>query len=150
MGRTNRSRKRRDKMNLIKKARYEAKELIRLKRTLGIMETDEGTGDHNTMESLKEIATVKTGKELKKERRTKEEEELRYEMEEAREKGQNVTIVNEKTGKTHIYNTKTLKDQHGSYPPWFKPKKTAKRMRKKAHAQKKNFKQAWTVTNVPL
>ncbi|KAI9587892.1 protein LLP homolog isoform X1 [Glossina fuscipes] len=143
MGRTNRSRKRRDKMNLIKKARYEAKELIRLKKTLGLMET--------VVDNLDEVSTVKTGKELKKqEKKSKEEEELEYEMEEAREKGQNVTIVNEKNGKCHIYNTKTLKDQHGSYPPWFKPKKTAKRMRKKAHAQKKKFKQTWTVTNVPL
>lgn len=83
-------------------------------------------------------------------KKSKEQEELEKEFEEAREPGEQVTVVNEKTGKTHIYNTKTFKDQHGSYPPWFKPKKTAKRIRKKNHARKLKFKQAWTVTNVPL
>ncbi|XP_013116494.1 protein LLP homolog [Stomoxys calcitrans] len=144
MGRTNRSRKRREENSKAKKARYEVKELARLKKTLGIMDTDE------QMKDLEEVATIKTAKELKIEKKTKEEEQLEFELQEEREQGQSVTVVNEKTGKTHVYNTKTLKDQHGSYPPWFKPKKTAKRMRKRDHARKMKFKQAWTVTNVPL
>lgn len=85
-----------------------------------------------------------------KEKKSKEEKELELELREEREKGGQVTVVNEKTGLTHVYNTKTLKDQHGSYPSWYKPRKTAKRMRKKDHARKRKFKQAWTVTNVPL
>lgn len=85
-----------------------------------------------------------------KEKKSKEEKQLEFELQEEREKGETITVVNEKTGKTHVYNTKTLKDQHGSYPAWYKPRKTAKRMRKKDHARKLKFKQHWTVTNVPL
>lgn len=83
-------------------------------------------------------------------KKTKEEEALALEIEEERDQGENITVVNEKTGKSHTFNSKTLKDQHGSYPAWYKPKKTAKRIRKKNHARKLKFKQAWTVTNVPL
>lgn len=66
------------------------------------------------------------------------------------DKGENVEVVNEKTGKVHIYNTKTFKDQHGSYPPWFKPRKTERKTRKLLHARKQRFKQAWSTANVPL
>lgn len=82
--------------------------------------------------------------------KSKEEQELIYEHQESLEKGQPVVQVNEKSGVEHVYNSKTLKDQFGNYPAWFKKKKTAKRLRKKQHAQKKNFKQAWTTVNVPL
>ena len=75
---------------------------------------------------------------------------MEFEAQEERETGKKVKVTNEKTGKLHVYNSKTMKDQHGSYPPWYKPKKTAKRMRKKAFAQKRKFKQAWTTINVPL
>lgn len=61
MGRTNRSRKRRDEMNKIKKARYEAKELIRLKKTLGLIDAE----GNEVMKDMSEVATVKTAKELK-------------------------------------------------------------------------------------
>lgn len=73
-----------------------------------------------------------------------------YELEEKEDKGENITVINEKTGKPHTYNTKTFKDENGSYPPWFKPRKTQKRMRKLNHARKQRFKQAWTTINVPL
>ncbi|XP_011210898.1 protein LLP homolog [Bactrocera dorsalis] len=146
MGRTNRSRKRRDEMNKIKKARYEAKELIRLKKTLGLIDAE----GNEVMKDVSDVATVKTAKELKLEKKSREEQELEHEMEERREPGKSFTEVNEKTGKVHVYNSKTMKDQHGSYPPWYKPKKTAKRIRKKAHAMKKRFKQTWTTANVPL
>ncbi|KAI8120166.1 hypothetical protein FF38_05119 [Lucilia cuprina] len=146
MGRTNKSHKRRNENAKVKRARYAVKELAMLKKTLGIMDTEEG----DTMEQLADVATVKTAKEIKHEKKSKEENELAFELQEEREQGEKITIVNEKTGKTHVYNTKTLKDQHGSYPSWYKPRKTAKRMRKKDHARKLKFKQHWTVTNVPL
>ncbi|XP_004526880.1 protein LLP homolog [Ceratitis capitata] len=146
MGRTNRSRKRRDEMNKIKKARYEAKELIRLKKTLGLIDAD----GNEVMKDVSDVVTVKTAKELKQDKKSREEQELEHEAEERREPGKNFTEVNEKTGKVHVYNSKTMKDQHGSYPPWYKPKKTAKRIRKKAHAMKKRFRQTWTTANVPL
>ncbi|XP_023159606.1 protein LLP homolog [Drosophila hydei] len=146
MGRQNRSRKRRDEMNKIKKARYDAKELIRLKKTLGLLDAD---GKEIKME-IGEVAEIKTSKEIKRAAKTKEQQELMYEHQESLEKGQKIRQVNEKTGVEHVFNSKTLKDQFGNYPEWFKRKKTAKRLRKKQHAQKKNFKQAWTTVNVPL
>ena len=61
MGRMNRSRKRRDENAKVKKARYEVKELERLKKTLGIVEnTDE------VMKDISEVATVKTAKDIKR------------------------------------------------------------------------------------
>ncbi|ALC45084.1 CG15019 [Drosophila busckii] len=146
MGRNNRSRKRRDEMNKIKKARYDAKELIRLKKTLGLLDAD---GKEIAME-VAEVAEIKTAKELKRAAKSKEEQELRFEHQESLEKGSQVVQVNEKSGVEHVFNSKTLKDQFGNYPAWFKKKKTAKRLRKKQHSQKKNFKQAWTTVNVPL
>ncbi|XP_030375293.1 protein LLP homolog [Scaptodrosophila lebanonensis] len=146
MGRLNRSRKRRDEMNKIKKARYEKKELIRLKKTLGLIDAD----GNEIIKDITDVAEVKTSKELKREAKSKEEQELIYEHEENQEQGQQVATLNENTGKEHVYNSKTLKDQYGNYPPWFKNRKTAKRLRKKQHSQKKNFKQAWTTVNVPL
>ncbi|KAM7356382.1 uncharacterized protein ACRADG_002140 isoform 1-T2 [Cochliomyia hominivorax] len=143
MGRTNKSHKRRNKNAKVKRERYAVKELAMLKKTLGIMDTDD-------TEQLSEVATIKTAKEIKHDKKSKEEKELQFELQEEREKGESITVVNEKTGKTHIYNSKTLKDQHGSYPPWYKPRKTAKRMRKKDHARKLKFNQRWTVTNIPL
>ncbi|XP_030560895.1 protein LLP homolog [Drosophila novamexicana] len=146
MGRSNRSRKRRDEMNKIKKDRYDAKELIRLKKTLGLLDAD---GKEIKME-IGEVADIKTSKEIKRAAKSKEQQELIYEHQESLEKGKPIPQVNEKTGVEHVYNSKTLKDQFGNYPAWFKKKKTAKRLRKKQHAQKKNFKQAWTTVNVPL
>ncbi|XP_064541761.1 protein LLP homolog [Drosophila montana] len=146
MGRSNRSRKRRDEMNKIKKDRYDAKELIRLKKTLGLLDAD---GKEIKME-IGEVAEIKTSKEIKRAAKSKEQQELIYEHQESLEKGKEIPQVNEKTGVEHVYNSKTLKDQFGNYPAWFKKKKTAKRLRKKQHAQKKNFKQAWTTVNVPL
>ena len=62
MGRMNRSRKRRDEMNKIKKERYDAKELIRLKKTLGLIDAD----GNEVMKDLSEVAEVKTSKQIKK------------------------------------------------------------------------------------
>lgn len=62
MGRNNRSRKRRDEMNKIKKDRYDAKELIRLKKTLGLLDAD---GKEIKME-IAEVAEIKTSKEIKR------------------------------------------------------------------------------------
>lgn len=59
MGRTNKSHRRRMENAKAKKARYDIKELERLKKTLGIMDTDE------TMADLSEVATVKSAKEIK-------------------------------------------------------------------------------------
>lgn len=49
-------------MNKIKKARYDAKELIRLKKTLGLLDAD---GKEIKME-IGEVAEIKTSKEIKR------------------------------------------------------------------------------------
>lgn len=61
MGRTNRSRKRKDQMNRVKRERNAKKELLRLKKTLGLL-------DENGIEILKKVTTiadVKTPEEIK-------------------------------------------------------------------------------------
>ncbi|GBP01493.1 hypothetical protein EVAR_70703_1 [Eumeta japonica] len=104
-----------------------------LKKTLGIMDTD----DADKMEQL----AMK--------RKTKEEKQIEFELQEQREKGEQVAVVNEKTGLTPCIQHKTLKDQHGSYPPWYKTIKLLNVCARRI-MHKRKFKQAWTVTNVPL
>jgi len=49
-------------MNKIKKARYEAKELIRLKKTLGLLDAD----GNEIMKDISDVVEVKTSKEIKR------------------------------------------------------------------------------------
>lgn len=72
------------------------------------------------------------------------------ELEDEADQGENVEVINENTKKVHIYNTKTLRDQYGTLPPWKKPRNTEKKIRKKNHAMKKQFNQAWLNKFVPL
>lgn len=55
----NRSRKRKDAMNRVKRERNEKKELARLKKTLGIVDDD-------LKDNIADITEVKTAAELKK------------------------------------------------------------------------------------
>ena len=71
-------------------------------------------------------------------------------MKEKYEKGKKVKVLNEKSGKEHTFNMKTMKDQHGSYPVWYNPRKTDKKVRKKQHARIQRFKQQWTTMAVPF
>lgn len=60
MGRTNKSRKRREENSKAKKARYDVKELARLKKTLGIADNVD-----ETMKDISDVATIKTPREIK-------------------------------------------------------------------------------------
>lgn len=60
MGRNNRSRKRKDTMNRVKRERNAKKELARLKKTLGIID------DANMKDALADISEVKTAEQIKK------------------------------------------------------------------------------------
>lgn len=80
----------------------------------------------------------------------KEEQEILQEIEDEQDKGELVETVNENTKKVHIYNTKTLRDQYGTLPPWKKPRNTDRKIQKKSHAMKKSFNQAWINRYVPL
>lgn len=49
-------------------------------------------------------------------------------------------VKNENTGKLHEFDTKTLKDQYGSYPPWLNVGNHKRKMkRRKTAVQKGQF-----------
>ncbi|XP_031624644.1 protein LLP homolog [Contarinia nasturtii] len=146
MGRTNRSRKRKAQMDRIKKERNSKKELLRLKKTLGLIDEH----GNELIQKMEEVIEYKTPEQLKKEKQAKEEKEILEELAEERAEGEIVEVTNEKTGVIHRYNTKTMRDQFGSLPVWKKPRNTERKMRKKVHAQKKQFNQAWLNKFVPV
>lgn len=47
-------------------------------------------------------------------------------------------ITNDNTGLVHDFNTKTLKDQYGSYPPWLNIGNYKRKLRRKKAAVRKN------------
>lgn len=87
---------------------------------------------------------------LLQEKEEKEEQEILDELKEEQDKGEIVEVVNENTKKVHRYNTKTMRDQYGTLPPWKKPRNTEKKQRKKIHAMKKQFKQQWVNKFIPI
>lgn len=49
-----------------------------------------------------------------------------------------IKVVNESTGKVHNYNTRTLKDEFNSYPPWLNVGNHKRKIKRKKTAMKKN------------
>jgi hypothetical protein len=47
-------------------------------------------------------------------------------------------LINPNTGKEHNYNTKTLRDEFNSYPPWLNVGNHKRKMKRKKTAMKKN------------
>lgn len=43
-----------------------------------------------------------------------------------------------------------MRDQYGTLPPWKRPRRTERKMRKVNHTRKKIFKQNWCAKFVPL
>lgn len=84
------------------------------------------------------------------EKQEKEEQEILDEIAEEKAEGEIVEVKNEKTGVVHKFNTKTMRDQFGSLPVWKKPRNTERKIRKKTHAMKKQFNQAWLNKFVPI
>lgn len=62
MGRTNRSRKRKAQMDRIKKERNSKKELLRLKKTLGLLDEH----GNELIQKMEEVIDYKTPEQLKK------------------------------------------------------------------------------------
>lgn len=166
MGRMNRSRKRKDAMNRVKRERNEKKELARLKKVLGIVD-DEGM---DLKDQVADITEFKTAGQIKRvsyeiffwlqfylkyplctqEKREKEEAEIEIELKERDDKGEDIEVVNEKTNVVHVYNTKTGRDQFGNLPAWKQPRRTERKIRKVNHSRKLNFNQAWCAQFIPL
>ncbi|XP_033322717.2 protein LLP homolog [Megalopta genalis] len=108
------------KCRAVKRERYGAKELDRLKKTLGI--TENGSQD-TEMGDILEIATVVDAKSLKDNAKTKDTEE-----------GDVDKMDVDKEVK--VYNKKTMLDQHGNYPVWLNRRKIAKLKKGRAKAEK--------------
>ncbi|XP_031838987.1 protein LLP homolog [Nomia melanderi] len=114
----------RRKCRAIKRERYAAKELERLKKTLGI--TENGSVD-SEMKEISEIATVVDAKFIKDTAKTKE-----------NEGGNSENMEVDKEGK--VYSKRTMRDQYGNYPVWMNRRKIAKFKKGRAKSQKSGMK----------
>jgi Learning-associated protein len=71
-------------------------------------------------------------------------EEFIREKKEEYEKSQKIPVKNEKTGIVHTFDSKTLKDQFGTYPVWLN-----KNIRKRKLQRRKKDKQFWVGAYMP-
>ncbi|XP_035720008.1 protein LLP homolog isoform X3 [Vespa mandarinia] len=106
------------KCRAVKRERYGAKELVRLKKTLGIDEN----GDIE-MPEISEIAKVVAAKDIKENSKTKE-----------NHKSDSTEKMEVDSGR--VYDKKTLKDQYGNYPIWMNRRKIMKHKKGRAKADK--------------
>lgn len=140
-------------MNKIKRARNYEKELIRLKKTVGILDKDGNEIIKTAVDEEMVVAkTPKQRKELKEKAECEARVVYKDEVIPSNEPVEDITIVNENTGKSHTFNTKTLKDEFGTRPAWFKNRKLGKKKKKLNEFRKKtkNYKQKWATSNIPL
>ncbi|XP_043276829.1 protein LLP homolog [Venturia canescens] len=110
----------RRKCRAVKRERYGAKELEKLKKTLGIDANAQGDVE---MSEISEIATVTDAASVKKSIKEKTEAN-----------GNEVEKMDE-DGK-RVYNKKTLLDQHGNYPVWMSRRKINKHKKGRAKSKK--------------
>ncbi|KAF7393724.1 hypothetical protein HZH68_010543 [Vespula germanica] len=108
----------RRKCRAVKRERYGAKELDRLKKTLAIDEN----GDVE-MPDISQIATVVDAKDIKESSKAKE-----------NHKADNTEKMEVDSGR--VYDKKTLKDQYGNYPVWMNRRKIMKHKKGRAKADK--------------
>jgi Learning-associated protein len=69
------------------------------------------------------------------------EQEVRDQIEGVSKKAKSkktMKVVNANTGKTHNYNTRTLRDEFNSYPPWLNVGNHKRKIKKRKTAIKKN------------
>lgn len=116
----------RRKCRAVKRERYGQKELERLKKTLGIDDTGKVT-DVN-MTSISDIVTVTDAKSI---------QQANISM--PIEASDDMVVDSNK----RVFNSKTLRDQNGTYPIWLHPRKVHKKRRdakkvKKSKTKKKN------------
>ncbi|KAJ8979657.1 hypothetical protein NQ317_006368 [Molorchus minor] len=119
------------KCRAVKRDRYGKKELDRLKKTLGIEDTQNAT--NVPMKELAEVITFTTATDIKEKRRTEQKDEVvtSMDMEEIKSK----------------CNTKTLRNEHGAYPVWVHPRKIKKISNKRKKVGKKKAKGKVTKKN---
>lgn len=152
-----RSRKRTDKMNAIKRERNAKKELLRLKKTLGLIDAD----GNEIIKKVENVTQVKKLKDIKKRKQTLIEAEKEIKntaivwdvnnvLQDPEVKSEKVKVVNEKTNIVHVYDTKTMRDQFGTLPVWMNKNKTKKKMARHLDAKKKKHDSFWTCAYVPF
>lgn len=113
------------KCRAIKRERYGQKELERLKKTLGL--DDAGKVTDVNMTAISDIATVTDAKSI---------QQANVPSMPIEESDDMVVDSNKR-----VFNRKTLRDQHGSYPIWLHPRKVQKNKGKRAAKKaKKNNK----------
>ncbi|KOX72637.1 Protein LLP like protein [Melipona quadrifasciata] len=103
----------RRKCKAIKRVRYGAKELERLKKTLGI---DKNGATDIEMSEISKIATATEDKQAETNSETMD------------------VDTNER-----VYNKRTMRDQYGNYPVWMNKRKIAKHKKGREKSQKGNF-----------
>ncbi|CAG9856044.1 unnamed protein product [Phyllotreta striolata] len=113
----------RRKMRAVKRERYSKKELVRLKKTLGIEDTAEASSSSKPDAEMSEIINFTTVEEIKQKRKEKEEKDI---MDES-------TIEDIKK-----FNPKTLRNENGAYPVWVHPRKIRKCKKTKEKTKKKS------------
>ncbi|EFN75199.1 protein LLP homolog [Harpegnathos saltator] len=112
------------KCRAVKRERYAAKELDRLKKTLGI---DDKAPKDVEMANLEEIATVVDAKQVRK--------DIEVKQSATTTDGNYMEVEN-----VRVYNKKTLRDQYGNYPVWMNLRKINKHKKGRAKTQKANTK----------
>lgn len=152
-----RSRKRTDKMNGIKRERNAKKELLRLKKTLGLIDAD----GNEIIKKVESVTLVKKSKDIKKRKQSLIEAEKEIKntaivwdvnnvLRDPEVKSEKVKVVNEKTNVVHVFDTKTMRDQFGTLPAWMNKNKTKKKMARHLDAKKKKHDSFWTCAYVPF
>lgn len=113
-------------MRAVKRERYGKKELERLKKTLGVEDSQPGTSDDKMDSNTTEVITFTTADEIKEKKKNKEIEVLdREELDEIKN-----------------FNPKTLRNEKGAYPVWLHPRKIKKVKKTKKKSKGKVTKQS--------
>ncbi|XP_034943979.1 protein LLP homolog [Chelonus insularis] len=116
----------RRKCRAVKRERYGAKELERLKKTLGLDES--GHQDVN-MSEISEIATVTNVQTIKNQLNSA------IKNKESSNNTEEMDVDNKR-----IYNNKTMKDQYGNYPVWMNKRRLAKHKKGRGKTMKSTTK----------
>ncbi|XP_052871691.1 protein LLP homolog isoform X1 [Anopheles cruzii] len=127
---TARCKKRRNRNNAIRRAKNKGKELKKLKKTLGLIDED----GMELMDKIKDVTEQeKKNQELALVEKETKEELIKRELKQvsAVPDDKFIEVVNEKTKVKHVYNEKTKRDQFGSYPAWYNPKKEQRKQKLK-------------------
>ncbi|KOC62089.1 Protein LLP like protein [Habropoda laboriosa] len=110
------------KCRAFKRIRYGAKELERLKKTLGI---DEKGTQEVEMTEISKIATVVDAETIKESAKTNENTEA-----------QGTDTMEVDSGVKRVYNKRTMRDQYGNYPIWMSKRSIAKHKKGRAKSRK--------------